>query len=336
MKQHPEVQESATFSSRWQKDFQESLKTTQEVKEFLKLEYPLAETPYPLFIPRPFASKIKKAGIDSPLGRQFLPSFEENAPQGLEDPIADDIHSKGNGIIHRYKNRILFTPTEVCPIQCRYCFRKNELHKGMETFKAHLNKAVIYLKEHSEVEEVILTGGDPLILSDEKLEVLFSAFSQVSSIKMIRLHSRTPVILPNRITPTLLALFRSFEERFHAITLVIHTNHLSEFTPEFLFALSLLRKTKVQLLSQSVLLRGVNDDWEDLRALFMGLYRNGVRPYYLHHPDPVKGGMHFMVSREEGAKVYRELKSNISGVLLPHYVIETENGGGKTFALTLN
>lgn len=334
MKALNELRPTPSYSARWQQDFQESIRATDQLEMFLELETPLAKVPYPVFIPKPFALKIKEAGLESPLALQFIPSFHELDPSGFSDPIGDQVHAKGNGVIHRYQNRILYTPTEVCPVQCRYCFRKNELQQSdLDIFKSQLSRVTEYLASNPQVEEVILTGGDPLILSDDKFETILEAFSGIPSVTMVRFHSRTPVILPNRITPRFLEIIRTFSKRFQILTLVIHTNHLSEFTPEFLASLELLRKTNLQLLSQSVLLKGVNDSWEDLKVLFMGLYRNGVKPYYLHHPDPVKGGMHFMLSREEGARIYRDLKSNVSGVLLPHYVIDSVDGSGKKFAL---
>ncbi len=328
------LESSLSFSNSWKDDFRDALRTQEECESFFETTLP--HTPYSLFIPRPFAQKIKESGEGSPLWQQFLPSLQENRHDGLTDPIADQGHAVGGGIIHRYQNRVLFTPTEICPIQCRYCFRKNELHQNLDVFKSNLDHLRGYLLHHPEVEEVILTGGDPLILSNSKVYDLLDAISKIESIKMIRFHTRTPVILPNRINSGLVEVLNHFSRQFLAISLVLHTNHLSEWTPEFLRGLKRLRPLPINLLSQSVLLKGVNDNKEDLKVLFNSLYTRGVRPYYLHHPDPVKGGMHFMLSREEGRKLYLSLKKEVSGVVLPHYIIERPKGAGKTFALIEN
>lgn len=318
------------FSPRWEDDFRQSIRSSHELETWTSES--TAETPYPLFLPRPFLSKILAAGKNSPLWKQFIPDEKENHEQGELDPIGDERHSKGFGIIHRYKNRILFSPTEVCPVLCRYCFRKNELHQDKDIFKANLERALEYVRSNPQVEEVIFTGGDPLILSDAKIETLLKSFSQIPSIKMVRFHSRTPVILPNRMTPKLIKLLEKYTSRFSLLSLVIHTNHLSEWSPEFLRSLEALRKTPVNLMSQSVLLKGVNDNVEDLAILFKMLMTNGVRPYYLHHPDPVKGGSHFLLSLEEGRDIYSALKSSLSGFILPRYVVELPEGEGKAFA----
>ncbi len=319
------------YSPDWQQDFRLALKSLTDLEEYFEVGFP--QTPYSQFIPRPFALKIKNAGEGSPLWRQFLPADEESEDGGLVDPIADEHYSKGKGIIHRYKNRILYTPTEVCPIQCRYCFRKNELLQNSDVFKNNLEVAINYLENNPQVEEVILTGGDPLVLANHKIEQILEAFSKVPSVKMIRFHTRTPIILPNRLDDELLDLLKRYAHKFTILSLVIHTNHLSEWTPEFLYALQKLRPLGINLLSQSVLLKGVNDNWLDLKVLFSSLVANGVNPYYLHHPDPTKGAMHFMLSREEGELIYKKLKEESSGFLLPHYVVEQPNGAGKIFAL---
>ncbi len=321
-----------SLNQSWTDQMRGAISSTQELEKFLQKE--IAQTPYPLFIPKKFALRIKEAGEDSPLWRQFIPSTSESAPEGLDDPIADHLYSKGHGIIHRYNNRILFSPTEICPIQCRYCFRKNELHQQDEIFKAKLESLKKYLICNPLVEEVIFTGGDPLILSNSKLEYYLEEISQIKSVKIIRFHTRTPVIIPERIDKGFTSLIKKYTQKFDLITMVVHTNHTSEWGPEFLRALQNLRQLPLHLLSQSVLLKGVNDDSEDLALLFKMLVMNGVTPYYLHHPDPVKGAMHFQMTLEEGRKLYHEVKKRVSGYMLPHYVVELPNGNGKALAFS--
>ncbi len=326
----PSASRTSELSSSWSQEMRQAITTTSQLEAFLEQEIP--HTQYPIFIPLNFAKKIKESGIGSPLWNQFVPSLLENNPQGLEDPIADHEYSKGNGIIHRYENRILFSPTEVCPIQCRYCFRKNELHQQDEIFRAKTNALCDYLIKNPHVEEVIFTGGDPLILSNSKFESYLETLSQIKTIKLIRFHTRTPVILPERIDSSFMKLMEKFSRRFDLISLVIHTNHTSEWSPLFLKKLQILRKTNLNLLSQSVLLKGVNDDPEDLALLYKMLVINGVTPYYLHHPDPVKGATHFQIELRKGREIYHQLKQRVSGFMLPHYVVELPEGSGKALA----
>jgi lysine 2,3-aminomutase len=313
------------MKSDWQQSMRDSFKDSRELSSFLNIEIP--NVSYPLFIPKDYAHLIKKSEA---LQKQFLPVIEEDNEDGEIDPIGDEVHFKTKRLIHRYKNRALFIPTEICPILCRYCFRKNELGKNNDMFKPEeeieLKK---YLLDHPEIEEIIFTGGDPLILSNQKLEKYLNFFSSIDHIKMIRFHTRTPVILPSRVDDGLIKLIEKYSRVFTHITLVIHSNHVDEWSEEFKKSCEKLSKTRIQLLSQSVLLKGVNDNVSDLRDLFYGLSSLGIRPYYLHHPDKARGAMHFYLSKEVGLNIYAKLKSEVSGWALPHYVCETPEGQGK-------
>lgn len=286
---------------------------------------------YPQSIPASFNNYLSNFDNDHPLNRQFQPSLEElNQEDGLYDPIGDSIHSKGHGIIHRYKNRLLFTPTTVCPIQCRYCFRKNELAQKDELFQSSLSALSTYLENNPEINEVILTGGDPLMLSDSKLSQIMNHL--IGKIKYLRLHTRTPIIIPKRIDNRFIELIKKYQNSFSVITMAIHTNHADELSHEVIEHLNLLNETKANLISQTVLLRNVNDSVDSLCELFEKLSTNKIRPYYLHHPDKVKGAMHFYLKIETGRKLYGELRDNLPGWMLPHYVIDPANGKGKTLA----
>ena len=300
----------------------------------VRLPRPTPDYPQPLFIPRRLIEPIKRGGPDSPLWRQFVPSAleldEGLCREGLDDPIGDGRYARGASLIHRYKNRALWMPTAVCPVQCRYCFRKNELHqKTWPTlnFKRDLD----YLAAHPEIEEVIFSGGDPLILSNRKLAQLTDALSGLAAIKRLRFHSRTPIILPSRVGSALLDLLETLASRF-TVSLVVHCNHLSEIDEEVECALKKLRFLPIHVMSQSVLLKGVNDIPSDLIALFNALAGLGVRPYYLHHPDRVRGGMHFYLPLERGRKIYETVKNNLAGWILPRYVVDLPGGEGKTLA----
>lgn len=286
---------------------------------------------YPQSIPREFDDYLSTFPNHHPMKKQFIPSHEEiTNTNGLYDPIGDSLHSKENGIIHRYKNRLLFTPTTVCPIQCRYCFRKNELAQRDELFKASINELISYLQNHQEINEVILTGGDPLMLSNDKIETIFKNLTGL--VDYIRFHTRAPVIIPKRIDNDFIRLLKSYEPHFKIISIAIHTNHPDELYPAVDECIELLKSTKVKLLSQTVLLKDVNNNLETMTSLFKNLSERGVQPYYLHHPDKVKGAMHFYLPLIEGRELYGKLRDELPGFMLPHYVIDPSNGRGKTLA----
>lgn len=313
--------------SSWQESIRTSIKSSKELATFLNLEVP--ETSFKVMIPKEYALKIRES---SALKKQFLPNTDEDTiDTGLIDPTGDHIHSTTSRLVHRYENRALFFPTETCPIICRYCFRKNELgvNDNLFSHKEDNQKIKDYLNIHKEIEEIIFTGGDPLILSNDKLRFWLNFFSEIPSIKMIRFHTRTPVIIPERIDHDFCQLVEEFSKKFDVITLVIHTNHKDEWIEGFKTICQRLRKLPIQLFSQSVLLKGVNDNPHILKDLFYGLSSLGVTPYYLHHPDQAKGAMHFYISLEEGLSIYQELKKLVSGWALPKYVTETPLGGGK-------
>lgn len=266
------------------------------------------------------------------IARQFLYSDleEQNVLVGKRDPIGDERHAKGGQIIHRYKNRALWAVTQACPVHCRYCFRRNELAGPNSLFKIDREQTLNYLKSRPEIEEVILTGGDPLILSNEKLEHVFHLLTEVEHVKIVRIHTRTPVVDPARLNPDFNQLMEKFGARFKLL-LVLHINHPDEWSEELKHARAKLPHA-VEVLSQSVLLKAVNDDAATLATLFRTLSLNQIRPYYLHHPDQVEGGMHFYVNLEDGRRIYHQLKNELSGWMLPQYVIDVAEGEGKTSA----
>jgi lysine 2,3-aminomutase len=314
----------------WQTQYRNSLKSYQEIESFFNLPTSNLKK-FTSLLPQHFAEKIKQAGPNSPLWKQFIHSEDELTDSGVTDPIGDKKHAKGNGIIHRYESRILFTPTTNCPIICRYCFRKNELSSNDDIFKQNLDALAQYLSAHQEVNEVILTGGDPLILSNKKLERIFSLLSSLN-IKFLRLHTRTPIILPNRIDDGFIDLLKKFERSFTKIIFVLHTNHEDELDSEVCLSLNKLRETKVDKKTQSVLLKGINNTAEDLLKLFNKLLDCDFTPYYLHHPDNVYGAKHFCLSLEEGRHIYIKLRQKMPGWAIPHYVIDHPEGHGKQLA----
>ena len=317
---------TSNTGSSWQQELKTALKTQAQLSEFFNIPIPSLE--YSNFLPKSFAHKIKAAGINSSLWKQFIPSELERANTGLTDPIGDKKHSKGNGIIHRYHNRILFTPTTNCPVICRYCFRKNELSSKDQIYNARLNSLKEYLINHPEVNEVILTGGDPLILNEQKLANIFELLSE-QNISFVRIHTRTPIILPSRINENFIELLKKYIPSFTQMILVLHCNHVDEIDQKVYRALNRLRDIPIKKLTQSVLLKGVNDSSKDLEQLFLKLVECDFIPYYLHHPDRARGAMHFTLSQEEGFKIYQKLRQNLPGWMIPHYVIDNSDGSGK-------
>ncbi len=308
----------------WQDELRQSFKSIDELETFFQTTFP--KTSQPVFLPTRLANEIKKHGINSPLGKQFLPHHDENKNLGFLDPIGDLKPGPLPYFIHRYENRALFFPTTVCPVQCRYCFRKNNLHNKELNLNASFEKIDRYIEKHTEINEIIFSGGDPFILSTEKLKACLDFFSCYQPIKFIRFHTRVPSILPSRIDDELCEMLNTFKNRFH-LTIVIHTNHSDELTDDVIHGIEKL--SPFNFLSQTVLLKNVNDHEEALEKLFKTLNHLHIRPYYLHHPDPVKGGMHFYLSEEKGLKIYQNLRKKLSGWMLPQYVIDSPEASGK-------
>jgi len=327
-------------SPNWTREFSQAYKNLKDLYQFLEWELTpelisVANT-YSLFIPRSLAEKIKIDGPEGVLAKEFLPHKDELDPKfttaGLMDPIGDKTYLKAPQLIHRYSSRALFAPTTICPVHCRYCFRKNELNATEDIFQQDFGKTIEYLKNHPEISEIIFTGGDPLTLSNDKLKTLLMAFSEINSIKDIRFHTRYPVILPERIDHEFTKLMSWASEKFRTVSIAVHANHLREFDEKNDSTIKNLSGLKLQLLSQSVLLRGINDTQEDLVNLMEKFMELKIRPYYLHHPDQVKGGMHFYTTLQKGRELYQSLRTKLPGWAIPHYVIDIPGGFGKVSA----
>ncbi len=314
----------------WTLKFQEAFRDSETLSNFLGWKTSEKVTKiYPVFIPRDLAQRMKDEGQNGVLAREFFPDEAELIDQGYLDPIGDKKFNVAPQIIHRYPNRVLFTATSVCPVHCRYCFRKNELSPNDEIFETDFEKTLNYLREHSEISEIIFTGGDPLTLTDAKLDRTLEAFSKISHIKDIRFHTRYPAILPERIDEGFVGLLNKWSRHFRTISLAVHANHVKEFSCASKSALKLLAGARIQLLSQTVLLKNVNDSEKALTELMEFFVDHKVRPYYLHHPDQVRGGMHFYLSLEEGRSLYHSLRKNLPGWAIPQYVIDVPGGHGK-------
>ena len=265
---------------------------------------------------------------DGPIGRQFIPHPDEliTAPHEHPDPIGDDLLSPVPGIVHRYADRALLKPLLICPTYCRFCFRREHVGpSGGLLTDAELDSAYAWLRAHPAVTEVILTGGDPLMLSPRRLAAIIAALNAIPHIEFIRIHTRVPVADPARVTPALAAALASALPAW----MVVHVNHASELTPGAVAALDAIRAQGVPLLSQSVLLRGVNDTAPALADLFRALLRARVKPYYLHQLDPAPGTARFAVPVAEGQALLRNLRGQLTGLAWPTYVIDIPGGHGK-------
>ncbi len=265
---------------------------------------------------------ILKQCVESPL------EYQSASILSRRDPLLDDEHSPVPGIVHRYASRALLFASSTCAMYCRYCFRKSHLNVlRRQFFPADLNPALQYLRDTSTIEEVILTGGDPLSLNDRHLAFLLHRLELISHIKVIRIHTRSPATFPMRITPELISIFKKLKR---PLVIVTHFNHPKEITTFSLAKCHQLGQCTAYLLNQSVLLKGVNDCASVLARLSWRLMEARVVPYYLHHPDKALGTEHFWVTFDEGKKIYHELMQRLPGYLVPRYVWDEGNNKYKT------
>jgi lysine 2,3-aminomutase len=265
---------------------------------------------------------------DDALGRQFIPSAREleGTPGEQDDPTGDAAFSPVPGVVHRYPDRALLKPLLICPTYCRFCFRRAHVGPdGGVLDEAALERALDYLRRTPTIREVILTGGDPLMLSARRLGAILGALDDIPHVELLRIHTRVPVADPMLVTEALAAVM----ETRTPLWLVLHANHAREFSQACLDALARIRGCGVPLLGQSVLLRGVNDSVEALAELFRTMLRARIKPYYLHHLDAAPGTRHFHVPIEEGQALLLGLRGRISGMALPTYVLDVPGGFGK-------
>ena len=278
---------------------------------------------YAVAIPPAMRGLIEAA--DDPVGRQFVPDASEieTLAHELADPIGDDAHSPVKGIVHRYPDRALLKPLLTCPVYCRFCFRR--AHVGPEgglLDEAELAAAIGWIGAHPAIREVILTGGDPLMLSPRRLGEILRALEAVGHVELLRIHSRVPLVAPELVTEALVAALGTETPLF----LAVHANHAREFGPAGRAALKRLSGAGIPLLGQSVLLRGVNDSAAALEALFRAMLRNRIKPYYLHQLDPAPGTARFHVPIAEGQAILAALRGRVTGLAWPAYVLDIPGG----------
>lgn len=277
---------------------------------------------------------IDPADPKDPIARQFLPSLEELniLPEERADPIGDAAHSPVTGIVHRHRDRVLFKAVSACPVYCRFCFRREMI--GPTSTKGQTNAlsredfeaALGYIAAQPQIREVILTGGDPFILSPRRIGEITSRLAAIPHVKLIRWHTRAPVTDPERVNDGLIAALHA-----EGVTtwVAVHANHAREFSVPAKAAIVKLVDGGIALVSQSVLLKGVNDDAETLAALMHAFVENRIKPYYLHHPDLAPGTSHFRLRIEEGLALMKQLRARVSGLEMPAYMLDIPGGFGK-------
>jgi lysine 2,3-aminomutase len=265
---------------------------------------------------------------DDPVALQFVPSGQEliETPDERADPIGDEPHTTVPGITHRYRDRVLLKPLHVCPVYCRFCFRREVVGPGNGFLGTeNLARALAYIREHEEIWEVILSGGDPLLLSPARLRRIVAGLNAIEHVRVIRVHTRVPVVAPQRITEELLTALTADTP----VWVVLHCNHRQELGRDAFAALGDLARRGFPLLSQTVLLKGVNDTPEALEELFRTLVEHRVKPYYLHQTDLARGTSHFRTSIASGQATMRKLRGQVSGLCQPTYVLDIPGGYGK-------
>lgn len=330
-----DVEATSSTPVRWQESMRNAVRSSEELLRMLGLPKSMAsgaaEADFPVFVPREFIAKMRFGDPHDPLLRQVLASpdevSEEWADGGLRDPVGDQAATRHPGLLQKYAGRALLITSGVCAVHCRYCFRRNFPYqlapKGPSGWQASLDS----IRNDASIEEVILSGGDPLTVTDSQLQWLVNALNQIKHVRRIRIHSRVPVVIPQRICSDLLAWVQSSRA---AVYFVLHVNHPAEIDSEFAAAMKLLRSSGASLLNQSVLLRGVNDSSAVQLDLCRELINLQVIPYYLHQLDRVVGSLHFESTEQVGHAIIRHLRENLPGYAVPKFVRELAGEPSKT------
>jgi len=321
----------------WQKALARAIKTPETLAERLGLALESLPTlkgahgTFSIKVTDYWLGLIERGNPNDPLLRQILPDAAEliEVDGYIADPVDDDAAYRGHGVIQKYQGRALLITTGACAIHCRYCFRRHYPYDENNSLK-HLSDAIDLLANDASISEVILSGGDPLSLSDRRLSELFDKLDVIPHIKRIRLHTRTPVVLPQRITDSLIERLSNSNK---TICVVLHANHPNEITQELAAGLAPIKHSGISLLNQSVLLKGINDSSAILHELSEKLFSIGVLPYYCHLLDPVQGAAHFNVEKLAAEQIEAELKAKLPGYLVPRFVREVPHASSKV-ALT--
>ncbi len=318
----------------WRWQVRNRLSSLEELHRYLRLTSPevrgikMARGRFPVAITPYWASLLDPVNPRCPLRMQVIPTAAEHLVSKHEmlDPLAEDSHSPAPGIVHRYPDRVLLLPLNMCAAYCRYCTRSRWVGDENEMLLGpRFDGAIDYLKQHKEIRDVLISGGDPLLLSDRRLDELVGRLRAIPHIEFIRIGTRVPVFLPMRITPELVSTLR----KHHPLWISIHFNHPKEITPEVKKACEMLADGGFPLGSQSVLLKGINDDPAVFKQLFHDLLKIRVRPYYIYQCDPVTGTTHFRTPVSKGVEIIAALRGHTTGYAVPTFVVDAPGGGGK-------
>jgi lysine 2,3-aminomutase len=319
---------SSTPDLSWRELLLKSIVSAEQIAECFPVDdsairrvlefYPMRINPY-------YFSLIRSVG--DPMWLQAVADFREldDNIHTEPDPLWEEAQSPAPLVIHRYPDRVVFLVSSQCAMYCRHCMRKRRVGRGKKITRKTLEQGIGYIRSTSSVREVILSGGDPLVLSDDQLEWILSAIRKISHVEILRIHTRVPCALPQRITAGLVKMLKAF----HPLYVNIQYNHPHEITPESAVACQRLADAGIPLGSQTVLLKEVNDDADIMEQLFRSLMKIRVKPYYLHHGDPVSGAGHFRTSIEKGREIMRALYGRMDSIMIPQYVVDLPRGGGK-------
>lgn len=290
-----------------------------------KKEFAEVAKVYPFRLNRYFFSLIKAA--KDPIWIQSVPDKREiEDTLGEADPFCEDnILSPVPNLVHRYDDRVILIASDRCAMYCRHCMRKRRVGQRQETFFDNFDDILNYIKNNPQIEDVIVSGGDPLLLSDEQIEFVLSGLRKVRKDSVLRIHTRTLSTLPQRITQNLCEIIK----KYHPIYINTHFNHPAEITQEASKAAAMLADSGVALGCQTVFLKGVNDNYETMSTLLKNLLKIRIKPYYLHHPDPIRGISHLKPELDKGLEIMRKIRGRISGMAVPYYMIDLPQGGGK-------
>ncbi|MDO6425822.1 EF-P beta-lysylation protein EpmB [Thalassotalea sp. 1_MG-2023] len=318
----------------WQKELADVVTDPSVLLKMLDIDPNVYQTHFsarklfPVRVPKPFIARMVKGDIDDPLLKQVMPlSAEFIETQGYSaDPLAEH-ETVAEGLLHKYTHRVLMIVKAGCAINCRYCFRRHFPYADNSPNKQRWQQALDYIAEHQEINEVIFSGGDPLMANDQHLQWLIAQIERISHVKRLRIHSRLPVVIPQRITSELVNMLANTRLKS---TLVFHINHPNEIDEQFANAIEPLRQARIPLFNQSVLLKGINDEVSTLCLLSEQLFDHGIQPYYLHLFDKVQGVAHFDISEQQAQSLVKNMMATLPGFLMPKVVREIAGEANKT------
>jgi EF-P beta-lysylation protein EpmB len=331
-------EQSVTTTSSWQQHMKSAVRTVETLLSMVGLEEQIAELPpeakeFPVFVPLPFLQRMENGNAADPLLKQVLPVAEEgHSPDHYSlDPLQEQSATLADGLIQKYRKRVLVIASAACAINCRYCFRRHFPYETAAIGDSRWVEMAEAIRADETINEVILSGGDPLSVSDKKLASIFETVANIDHVKRLRIHTRLPIVIPDRITDSLLDSIWKFRKSAHGrqVVVVIHSNHENELDQQVSDSLRMLNESATQLLNQSVLLAGVNDNVEALVRLSERLMESDVLPYYLHQMDPIRGTAHFEVPIARGIELVDAMRAQLPGYAVPRYVQELAGEANK-------